>query len=190
MVDAEGTPLLVAGGGGAACGTQHGNNLNATDGGQGRVETAGGTAGVASQYVGAGGQNGAGGLSGNGSAQGSAGGGLNGDGQDGQKSCGETSGGKSFQAGLRGGETDGNVQYCEGPDLGNGRFGGGGGASLAGPGGGYSGGGSAGNWADHSGYGGSTNAGAEQVNTTGGARHVTQGAHLLADGSIKINKQE
>eukprot|EP01046_Picozoa_sp_COSAG06_P016800 COSAG06_NODE_1121_length_10629_cov_348.665337_8_plen_154_part_00 len=124
------------------------------------------------------------------------GGGFNGDGANGQNHSGQTTGGKSFQAGLAGGETNGsgnNYNQCGGPELGHGGFGGGGGAALGGPGGGggYSGGGSAGNWTGYSGYGGgggSINTGADQVNTTGGARRVQAGAHQLADGSIAITR--
>eukprot|EP01045_Picozoa_sp_COSAG04_P024971 COSAG04_NODE_3202_length_3053_cov_2.417400_2_plen_876_part_00 len=189
FVVADGAPLLVAGGGGGACGTNHGNNQQATDGGAGRKETQGGTAdfnGVSGQ--GAGGQEGAGGQT-SGSYNGSGGGGFNGDGQDGVVHNGpQPQGGKSFQGGLRGGDTS---DYQAPARQVAGGFGGGGGASLAGPGGGggYSGGGSCGNWSSCSGYGGgggSINKGEDQNNTTGGAQRVQQGQHQLADGSITI----
>ena len=194
VVSAEGEPLLVAGGGGAACGTSHGNNLTATDNGAGRKEREGGTAGP-NGYTGNGGQNGGGGQSGGGgSYRGSGGGGFHGDGADGQNHADQTSGGRSFASGLRGGQTDGantNYNMCGGPELGHGGFGGGGGGGHSGPGGGggYSGGGATGHWDTHSGYGGgggSFNAGAEQVNVTGGARRVQAGAHQLADGSVTV----
>ncbi len=199
----DGQPLLVAGGGGGACGSAHGGNSNGTgnlqttDQGQGRGGTQGGTCGT-NQYPGAGGDNGDGGKISGQNYCGCAGGGFSSDGQTNTQVNQGTgkSGGKAFQSGLVGGETDGGVNrnnQCSGPETSHGGFGGGGGGGLGGPGGGggYSGGGASGKWSSHSGYGGgggSINRGEDQENATGGARRVTQGKDQQADGRIKITR--